>query len=82
MTQTTFSTIPHFPHTSSGEYMFTEKLTMHGDNRRYAADLEIQPALIADGSQGVMVRHGKRIMVFTREEALTLVEGITGVIEP
>ena len=61
--------------------MFTEKLTMHGDNRRYAADLEIQPALIADGSEGVMVRHGKRIMVFTRDEALSLIERIAEVMD-
>ena len=62
--------------------MFKEKLTMHGDNRRYAANLEIRPALIADGSEGVMVRHGKRIMVFTRDEAQTLLEGIKEVLEP
>ena len=82
MTKPRLSTIPHIPHTPTGNPMFKEKLTMHGDNRRYAADLEIQPAIIADGTEGVMVRHGKRIMVFTRDEAQTLVEGITEVIEP
>ena len=81
MSKSRLSTIPHFPHSPTGKPMFKEKLTMHGDNRRYAADLEIQPALIADGTEGVMVRHGKRIMVFTRDEAQTLVEGITGAIE-
>lgn len=76
------STIPHFPHTPTGEPMFTEKLTMHGDNRRFAALLRVEPALIADGTQGIVVRHGSRVMVFTEDEAALLIEGITEVIEP
>lgn len=57
--------------------MFTEKLTMHGDNRRFAASLQVEPALIADGTEGIVVRHGSRVMVFTRDEAVTLAESIT-----
>lgn len=76
------STIPHFPHTPTGEPMFTEKLTMHGDNRRFAAGLTAEPALIADGTQGVVVRHGSRVMVFTRDEAYDLIQSMTEVIEP
>jgi len=62
--------------------MFTEKLTMHGDNRQFAARLKVGPAVIADGSEGVVVRHGKRIMVFTRDEALDLATRIVEVLEP
>ena len=62
--------------------MFTEKLTMHGDNRQFAARLKVGPAVIADGSEGVVVRHGKRIMDFTRDEALDLATRIVEVLEP
>lgn len=62
--------------------MFTEKLTMHGDNRRFAALLRVEPALIADGTEGIVVRHGNRVMVFTKDEAVTLIESIVEVFEP
>ena len=61
--------------------MFTEKLTMHGDNRRFASNLTVDPALIADGSEGVVIHHGKRVMVFTRDEALSIIERIAEVMD-
>lgn len=57
--------------------MFKESLRMHGDNRRFAETLAAEPALIADGTTGVVIHHGKRLIVLTHDEATTLMQQVS-----
>lgn len=56
--------------------MFTEQRDKFALNRRLADSMRVRPALIADGSTGIVIHHGNNLVVLTHDEALTLANTI------
>lgn len=52
---------------------FTEQLDQYGYNRRLAAKANTQPAIMADGSNGLVLFHAKSVIVLTADEAKRLI---------
>lgn len=51
---------------------FIEQLDQYGWNRRLANKATVQPAAMADGEDGVVLFHGKSVIVLARHEAKRL----------
>lgn len=52
---------------------FTEQLDQYGYNRRMADRATVQPAAMADDSNGLVFRHGRSVIVLTADEANRLI---------
>ena len=74
-------THPIFKHPPENRQLFTEKRHHASLNRRLARYIEIHPALIADGTRGLTIRHGSNVVVLTRAEAAALANAIVDELE-
>lgn len=52
---------------------FTEQLDQYGYNRRLAARATVQRASMADDSNGLVLFHGRSVIVLTADEAARLI---------
>ena len=52
--------------------MFEEKSRRHRMNRRLAKDIRARPAVLADGTHGVVIRYGGDLLVLSSTEAVQL----------
>ena len=67
--------------TRVGRRLFNEQPRRHRFNRELARSTRVEPAVMADGTAGVVVWYGDHILVMTEAEALGLANAITDVIE-
>lgn len=52
---------------------FIEQLDQYGYNRRMAERASVQKAIMADGGNGLVLRHGRSLIVLTADEAANLI---------
>lgn len=52
---------------------FIEQLDQYGYNRRLAERSSAQKAVMADGSNGLVLRHGRSVIVLTADEAMKVI---------
>ncbi|SDS33052.1 hypothetical protein SAMN04489752_1476 [Brevibacterium siliguriense] len=60
--------------------IFTEQLDQYGYNRRMADRTTVQPAVMADDSNGLVIRHGRSVIVLAADEAERLIGEMTEVL--
>lgn len=61
--------------------MFTEKLEHFGRNRQLAERSYVKPATLANGSDGVVIHHGRTPIVLSADEAEGLIAAVRGVLD-
>lgn len=59
---------------------FVEQLDQYGYNRRLAARTAVQLAVMADGADGLVIRHGKSLIVLRADEARNLMGDMQSVL--
>lgn len=59
---------------------FTEQLDQYGYNRRMADRASVSPAVMADDTNGLVLRHGRSVIVLTADEAERLINEMRGVL--
>jgi len=53
--------------------IFNEQLDQYGYNRRLAARAAVRPAVMADDSKGLVLNHGRSVIVLSADEANRLI---------
>lgn len=61
--------------------MFKEHPVRHKMNRRLARTIRIERALMADGSSGVVIYYGDRVLVLSDPEAVDLLNVVADTME-